>query len=455
MFKKILIANRGEIALRVIRACRDLGIETVAVYSEADRDSIHVRLADEAVCIGPSPGAESYLNIPRLISAAEITAAEAVHPGYGFLAENASFAEVCESCHLTFIGPTSEQIRRMGDKSLAREAMVEAGVAVVPGSPGPVQTLEEASKAASEIGFPVIIKAVAGGGGRGMRVVETAEELESRLTMAQAEAQASFGNGAVYLERYLKGPRHVEIQVLGDRHGRCVHVFERDCSVQRRHQKLLEESPSPAVHDDLRRRMGEAALSGVRSIGYVGAGTMEFLLDSRGQFYFMEMNTRLQVEHPVTEAVSGLDLVKEQIRLAAGEPLGYRQSDLSLKGHAMECRINAEDPERDFRPAPGRIEYLHFPGGPGVRVDSHIYAGYTVPPNYDSLMAKIITWGDSRREAISRMRRALGETLIEGISTTIPFHVRLLSNEDFLAGRVDTTFVANWLRSDREAVRAS
>ncbi len=442
MFKKILIANRGEIALRVIRACRDLGIETVAVYSEIDRDSIHVRLANEAICIGGAPSRESYLNIPRIISAAEITAAEAIHPGYGFLSENPSFAEVCESCQLTFIGPTSEQIRRMGDKAAARQAMDEAGVPIVPGSDGPVRTYEAAVAAAEITGYPLIVKALAGGGGRGMRVVESAGELKDKFSMAQAEAQSAFGNGEVYMERYLRRPRHVEIQLMGDLHGNCVHVFERDCSVQRRHQKLVEESPSPAVNEELRSRMGEAALKGARAINYRGAGTMEFLLDEDGSFYFMEMNTRIQVEHPVSEVVSGLDLVKEQIRVAAGEPLGYTQGDLHLKGHSIECRINAEDPDKDFRPSPGRVEYLHFPGGPGVRVDSHIYAGYSIPPTYDSLIAKIITWGDDRGQALSRMRRALGETLIEGIPTTIPFQLRVMSEPEFISGKFDTSFVS-------------
>jgi acetyl-CoA carboxylase biotin carboxylase subunit len=441
MFKKILIANRGEIALRVIRACRDLGIETVAVFSEADRDSIHVRLADEAVCIGPAPSRESYLNIPRIISAAEITAAEAIHPGYGFLSENPHFAEVVESCGLTFIGPTSEQIRRMGDKSMARQTMAAAGVPVVPGSAGPVRTVAEAEAAAKATGYPLIIKALAGGGGRGMRVVDAEADLKDRYSTAQAEAQAAFNNGDVYIERYLRRPRHVEIQVLGDRHGNVVHLFERDCSVQRRHQKLIEESPSPAVTPELRRRMGDAALTGARAIDYIGAGTFEFLLDEDGSFYFMEMNTRLQVEHPVTEIVTGLDLVREQIRVAAGEPLGYGQDDVVLRGHAIECRVNAEDPNHDFRPSPGKIEYLHFPGGPGVRVDSHIYAGYRVPPHYDSLIAKIIAWGDDRDEAMARLARSLSETLIDGVATTIPFHLRVLADAEFRAGRFDTTFV--------------
>ena len=441
MFKKILIANRGEIALRIIRACRDLGIETVAVYSEADRDSIHVRLANEAVCIGPAASRDSYLNIPRIISAAEITAAEAIHPGYGFLSENPQFAEVVESCGIVFIGPTSEQIRRMGDKAMARQTMAAAGVPVVPGSAGPVRTAEEAIETSASTGFPLIIKALAGGGGRGMRVVEEESELVDRFNTARAEAEAAFGNGDVYIERYLRRPRHVEIQLLGDRHGNCVQLFERDCSVQRRHQKLIEESPSPAVDPELRRKMGEAALVGARAIGYVGAGTIEFLLDEDGRFYFMEMNTRLQVEHPVTEIITGLDLVRSQIRVAAGEPLEFTQADLSIHGHAIECRINAEDPAHDFRPSPGRIEYLHFPGGPGVRVDSHIYAGYRVPPNYDSLIAKIITWGDTRQEALARMRRSLSETLIDGVPTTIPFHLRVLADEEFVAGRFDTSFV--------------
>ncbi len=441
MFKKILVANRGEIAVRVIRACREMGIASVAVYSEADADSLHVRLADEAVCIGPGPAPESYLHVPRIISAAEVTGADAVHPGYGFLSENADFAEVCESCRITFIGPTSDQIRAMGDKANAREAMVRAGVPVVPGTDGPVERPEDAVEEAARIGFPVIIKAVAGGGGKGMRVAKSREEFVDQFRMARTEAQAAFGNGDVYVERYLARPRHVEIQILGDRHGNLIHLGERDCSVQRRHQKLIEESPSPAVTPELRRRFGEAALAGARAIDYVGAGTIEFLLDENGEFYFMEMNTRLQVEHPVTEWVTGLDLVAEQIRAAAGEPLSVTQDMVRLRGHAIECRVNAEDPDHNFRPSPGRVEFLHFPGGPGVRVDSHLYQGYSIPTYYDSMIAKVIVWGEDREKALARMRGALRELVVDGIKTTVPFHLKVLDHPAFRAGDVNTRFL--------------
>ena len=441
MFKKILVANRGEIAVRVIRACREMGIGSVAVYSEADADSLPVRLADEAVCVGPSPSPESYLNVPRIISAAEVTGADAIHPGYGFLSENPDFAEVCESCRITFIGPTSRQIRAMGDKANAREAMSAAGVPVVPGTDGPVDAAEDAVKEANRIGYPVIVKAVAGGGGKGMRVARDEAEFADQFRMARTEAQAAFGNGSVYIERYLARPRHVEIQILGDRHGNLIHLGERDCSVQRRHQKLIEESPSPAVTPELRRQLGEAAIAGARAIDYVGAGTMEFLLDETGDFYFMEMNTRLQVEHPVTEWVTGLDLVAEQIRAAAGEPLSVRQDQVRLRGHAIECRINAEDPDHNFRPSPGRVEFLHFPGGPGVRVDSHLYQGYRIPTQYDSLIGKIIVWAEDRAGAVARMRGALAELVVDGLHTTAPFHLRVLAHPAFQAGDINTHFL--------------
>jgi acetyl-CoA carboxylase biotin carboxylase subunit len=441
MFKKVLVANRGEIALRVIRACQEMDIATVAVYSTADRDSLHVRLADEAVCIGPPPSNQSYRNIPRIISAAEITGAEAIHPGYGFLAEDPHFAEVCEACHIVFIGPTSEQILRMGDKALAKETMRGVGVPVIPGSDGPLSSVDEALDVARSIGYPVLIKAVAGGGGKGMRAASDPQSLANGIRLAQAEAEAAFGNGAVYLEKMIARPRHVEIQVLGDTHGNLVHLFERECSVQRRHQKLIEESPCPVLTPDLRQKMGETAVAGARSIGYRGAGTIEFLLDADRRFYFMEMNTRIQVEHPVTEFVTGVDLVKEQIRVAAGEKLPFRQEDLTLKGHAIECRINAENPNRDFLPSPGRLTFIHKPGGPGIRVDSHVYIGYTIPPHYDSMIGKLLAYDRTRPEAIRRMRRALLEYLIEGVDTTIPFHLRVMDDPRFQAGDIDTSFV--------------
>jgi acetyl-CoA carboxylase biotin carboxylase subunit len=440
MFRKILIANRGEIALRIIRACREMDIRTVAVYSEADRESLHVRFADEDVCIGPPPARDSYLNIPRIIAAAEVTGAEAIHPGYGFLAENAEFAEICERSEIVFIGPTAEQIRVMGDKAVARKTMMSIGVPTVPGSEGVVDDPAEAMRVACEIGFPVLIKAAAGGGGKGMRVAQNAESFPAQLQMAQNEARAAFGDPSVYLERYLARPRHVEIQVLGDRHGKVVHLGERECSIQRRHQKLIEEAPSPALNDDLRARMGEAATRGAAAIGYCSAGTFEFLLDQDGSFYFMEMNTRIQVEHPVTELVTGVDLVKEQIRVAAGEPLSVNNG-LKLRGHAIECRINAEDPARNFAPSPGVITIYHPPGGPGVRVDTHAYAGYMVPPYYDSLIGKLLTYAGTRTEAIARMRFALESFIIEGIHTTAPFLLELIEDPAFAAGEYDTKFV--------------
>jgi len=441
MFRKVLIANRGEIALRVIRACRELGLQTVAVYSEADRESLHVRFADDDVCIGPPPGRLSYLKIPHLIAAAEITGADAIHPGYGFLAENAEFADTCRASNITFIGPTGEQIRLMGDKATARRLAQDAGVPTVPGSPGTIEDPDEAQVFAQEIGFPVIIKATAGGGGKGMRIAHDVEQFVQLFGLAQNEALAAFGNGSVYVEKYLGHPRHVEIQLLGDTLGKVVHLGERDCSVQRRHQKLIEESPSPALDGDLRRRMGDAAVALASNIAYQGAGTIEFLLDTDGKFYFMEMNTRIQVEHPVTEMVTSFDLVKEQIRIAAGEPISYLGDGTRLRGHAIECRINAEDPYRNFQPSPGLITAYHPPGGPGVRVDTHVYAGYTVPPYYDSLLAKVIVHGNTRQEALSRMGQGLDSFILEGVTTTIPFLARVIRHPDFVRGQVDTRFL--------------
>ncbi len=441
MFKKVLIANRGEIALRVIRACKELGIATVAVYSEADRECLHVRFADDDVCIGRPPSRDSYLSIPRIIAAAEITGADAIHPGYGFLAENAEFAEIVQASGLTFIGPTADQIRQMGDKATARRLARDQGVATVPGSPGPVETVEEALAFADGIGFPVIIKAAAGGGGKGMRVAADHESFGQAFTLARQEALAAFNSDQVYIEKYLARPRHVEIQVMGDQHGRVMHLCERDCSVQRRHQKLIEEAPSPALTQDLRDQMGAAAVQLASAIGYVGAGTIEFLLDEDGAYYFMEMNTRIQVEHPVTEMVTSFDLVKEQIRVAAGEKLRLKLVGNRLRGHAIECRVNAEDPARNFQPSPGLITAFHPPGGPGVRVDTHIYAGYQVPPYYDSLLAKVIVHGNTRAEALARMRQALDSFIIEGVTTTIPFLGRVMRHPDFVAGRVDTKFL--------------
>jgi len=441
MFKKVLIANRGEIALRVIRACRELGVQTVAVFSEADRESLHVRFADDDVCIGPAPARDSYLRIPRIIAAAEITGADAIHPGYGFLSERAEFAEIVAASNITFIGPTPDQIRSMGDKAQARKLAQEAGLPTVPGTPGPVADAEEALSFAREIGFPVIIKAAAGGGGKGMRVATAEEDFARHFQLARSEALAAFGNDAVYIEKYLARPRHVEIQIMGDQHGRVVHLNERDCSVQRRHQKLIEEAPSPGLSPETRAAMGAAAVNLAERINYVGAGTVEFLLDADGSFYFMEMNTRIQVEHPVTEMTCGWDLVKEQIRVAAGEKLGIPNGGLALRGHAIECRINAEDPYRNFQPHPGKITVFHPPGGPGVRVDTHIYAGYTVPPYYDSLIAKLIVHGHDRAEALAKMHQALDGFIVEGVTTTIPFLGRVLMHPDFQRGEVDTKFL--------------
>ncbi|HEY7898404.1 MAG: acetyl-CoA carboxylase biotin carboxylase subunit [Gemmatimonadales bacterium] len=440
MFNKILIANRGEIALRVIRACKELGVQTVAVYSEADRESLHVRFADDDVCIGPAPARESYLNIPRLIAAAEITGADAIHPGYGFLAENAEFAETCAASNITFIGPTAEQIRVMGDKASARRAMLAVGVPIVPGSPGPVEDVDEALRFANDIGFPVIIKASAGGGGKGMRVAADPEDFARAFQLARSEALSAFGNGDVYVEKYLARPRHIEFQIMGDSHGNAIHLGERDCSVQRRHQKLIEEAPSPAMTPELRKAMGDAAVRGAKAINYVGAGTIEMLLNEDNSFFFMEMNTRIQVEHPVTEMLTGIDLVKEQIRVAAGERLSILEMP-PLRGHVIECRVNAEDPARNFQPSPGRVEVFHPPGGPGVRLDTHVYTGYSVPPYYDSLLAKLICQGGDREEAIRRMQIALESFIVEGVTTTIPFLARVMHNADFQAGKIDTKFL--------------
>jgi len=446
MFKKILVANRGEIAMRIISACRELGIRTVAVYSEADRDALHVRFADEDVCIGPYPSAASYLNISAIVSAAEITEADAIHPGYGFLSENAYFAEILQDCHITFIGPSPEAVRKMGDKSLARRTVAAAGVPTVPGSPGPIETLDEALAFAKKAGYPVILKASAGGGGRGMRIARDERELSGAFDTARAEAETAFGNAEVYLEKYLEEPRHIEFQVFGDSHGNLRHIGERECSIQRRHQKLIEEAPSTALDADLRQRMGEAAVAAARSVSYTNAGTIEFLLDGQGRFYFMEMNTRLQVEHAVTEEVTGIDMVKEQIAVAAGEPLSFGARALSPRGHAIEFRINAEDPIT-FKPSPGRITTFHVPGGLGVRVDTAAYQGYLIPPYYDSLIAKLIVSGRNRPEAIARGRRALDLFVIEGIKTTIPMHRKILDDPDFVEGRLSTRFMERYAQA--------
>jgi acetyl-CoA carboxylase biotin carboxylase subunit len=446
-FRKILIANRGEIACRIIWTCKEMGIKTVAVHSVADRDSLHVRFADEAYCIGPAPSAQSYLNIPAIISAAEIANVDAIHPGYGFLAESAYFAEICEACNIKFIGPNPAVIRLMGDKVEARRAMQEAGVPILPGSPNPLETEEEALTLAREIGFPVIVKAAAGGGGRGMRIVRTAEELGTALETASTEAAAAFKNGDVYIERYIERPRHIEIQVLADEHGNCIHLGERECTIQRRHQKLLEEAPSPVLSPDLRTKMGDAAVAACKRLGYSSAGTFEFLLDEDDRFYFMEMNTRIQVEHPVTEMVTLLDIVRNQIRIAQGEDLGYTQADVPIVGHAIECRINAEHPET-FVPSPGLITAFNLPGGPGVRVDTAAYPGYTVPPYYDSMIAKVIVHARTRELAIARMRRALGAMVIEGIRTTIPLHLKIMDDQAFQAGQFSTKFMENFLSNN-------
>jgi acetyl-CoA carboxylase biotin carboxylase subunit len=452
MFKKILIANRGEVALRIIYACRELGIKTVAVYSEADENSLHVRFADEDVCIGPARSADSYLNVPAVISAAEITGADGIHPGYGFLSESAYLAEVCEACHIKFIGPDPQVIRLMGDKTRARRVMKKAGVPVLPGSEGLIESEEKALRVAKEIGYPVIVKAAAGGGGRGMRIVRAPAELSNAVKTAQREAEGAFGVGDVYIEKYLESPRHIEFQILGDHHGNVVHLGERECSIQRRHQKLLEESPSPALSDKMRRKMGNIVIDAARAVQYTNAGTFEFLMDSDGRFYFMEANTRLQVEHPVTEMVTGIDIVKDQIRIAAGERLSFKQSEVTFTGHSIECRINAEDPET-FIPSPGLIHAFSVPGGPGVRVETFAHAECMVSPYYDSMIAKIIVHGRDRQEAIARMRRTLEMTVVEGIKTSIPLHLRILSDPDFLAGRLSTSFMDQLLARGRTGGR--
>jgi len=442
MFKKILIANRGEIALRVIRTCREMGIQTVAVYSTADKDSLHVKFADEAVCIGKAQSTDSYLNIPRIMAAAEITNADAIHPGYGFLAENAEFAEICDKYGIKFIGPTAEMIRKMGDKMTAKETMINAGVPVIPGSEGLLESIDEAKKLAKDMGYPVILKATAGGGGKGMRVVWGEDEIEKAYNTAKAEAGAAFNNDGIYMEKFVEEPRHIEVQIAGDQFGTVCHLSERDCSIQRRHQKLVEESPSPFMTDELRAKMGEAAIKAASAINYESVGTIEFLVDKHRNFYFMEMNTRIQVEHCVTEEVINFDLIKEQIKIAAGIPISGKNYIPTM--HAIECRINAEDPHNDFRPNPGKITVLHTPGGHGVRVDSHIYAGYSIPPFYDSMIAKIIAVAQTREEAIQTMERALSEYVIEGIKTTIPFHQQLMKNEDFRNGNFTTKFMESF-----------
>ncbi len=442
MFKKILIANRGEIALRIIRTCREMGIKTVAVYSTADRDSLHVRFADEAVCIGPPASRQSYLSIQNIISAAEVTGADAIHPGYGFLSENAEFSQICADYGIKFIGATAEQINGMGDKATAKATMRSANVPVIPGSEGLIDSIEEGIRLAEGIGYPVILKATAGGGGRGMRIVNKPEEFEKAWNDARQESGAAFGNDGLYLEKFVEEPRHIEIQIIGDQFGKVCHLSERDCSIQRRHQKLVEETPSPIITPELRERMGEAAIKGAQAIGYEGAGTVEFLVDKHGNFFFMEMNTRIQVEHPITEEVTDFDLIKEQIKVAAGEPISGR--NYTPKLFAMECRINAEDPANGFRPSPGKITNMHFPGGHGVRIDSHVYSGYTIPPNYDSMIAKLIVSGQSRAEVITRMKRALQEFVIEGIKTTLPFHIKLMDDETFRSGNFTTKFLENF-----------
>jgi len=444
MFKKILIANRGEVALRVIYACRELGIKTVAVYSQADENSLHVRWADEDVCIGPARSADSYLNVPAVISAAEVTGADAIHPGYGFLSESAYLAEVCEACHIKFIGPDPQVIRLMGDKARARRVMRKAGVPILPGSDGPLDSEEKALKLAKDIGFPVIVKATAGGGGRGMRIVRAPGELSNAVKTAQREAEAAFGVGDVYIEKYVESPRHIEFQILGDQFGNVVHLGERECSIQRRHQKLIEESPSPALSEKMRRKMGGVVIDAAKAVQYTNAGTFEFLMDPSGHFYFMEANTRLQVEHPVTEMVTGIDIVKQQIRIAAGERLPFKQGDIVFTGHSIECRINAEDPET-FVPSPGVIHAFSVPGGPGVRVETFAHPECTITPYYDSMIAKLIVHGRDRAEAIARMRRTLEMTVVEGIKTTIPLHLKILADPEFVAGKLSTAFMEQFL----------
>lgn len=446
MFKKILIANRGEIAVRIIRACREMGIETVAVYSEADRDALHAEMADEAICIGPARARDSYLNMQNIISATVLSGAEAVHPGFGFLSENSEFAEMCKECNITFIGPDAESIEKMGNKSRAREIMIEADVPIVPGSDGSIDTIEEGLNLADKIGYPVMIKASAGGGGRGIRIVKDKEEFAKAFETAKSEAKNAFGDDTMYVEKFVENPRHIEFQILADNHGSTIYLGERDCSIQRRNQKVLEEAPSPVVSEKLRREMGEVAVRAAKAAQYKNAGTIEFLVDKYGKYYFMEMNTRIQVEHPITEMVTGIDLIKEQIKIAAGEKLSIKQEDIKINGHAIECRINAENPEQGFRPSPGKIERMHIPGGLGVRLDSAAYQGYIIPPTYDSMIGKLIAYGKTREEAINRMKRALGEFIIEGIDTNIDFQLRILSNDVFVSGNFDTGFIAKELK---------
>lgn len=451
MIKKVLIANRGEIGVRVIRACKELGIKTVAIYSQADEDSLHVSLADEAYCVGPAPSAKSYLNIPNIISTALMAGVDAIHPGYGFLAENADFTEICIDHQIKFIGPSPKSIRSMGDKASAKKTMIENNVPTVPGT-GLVTDFSEIKPWIDKVGYPVIVKATAGGGGRGMRIVRKGSEIQEMIALAQAEAGTCFGNNAVYIEKYLENPRHIEIQIIADKYGNVVHLGERDCSIQRRHQKLIEEAPSPAISPELREKMGKAAVNAAKGINYEGAGTVEFLLDSNNNFYFMEMNTRIQVEHTVTEMIFNIDLVKEQIKIASGLELSFNQNDVNINGHSIECRINAEDPEKDFMPSPGTVEGCIHPGGPGVRVDSHIYSNYKIPPYYDSMIAKLISWGKDREEARIRMLRALDEYAITGIKTTIPFHQKILRNKSFIKGEFNTSFIAEYMskKTDEE-----
>ena len=441
MINKVLIANRGEIAVRIIRACREMGIETVAVYSEADASALHVQLADEAVCIGPAASKDSYLNMENIISATVISGADAIHPGFGFLSENARFAEMCRQCHITFIGPSPELIHRMGNKSEARKTMMEAGVPVVPGTKEPVFEAAEGKKIADAMGYPVMIKASSGGGGKGMRIAASSEEFEENFRLAQMESVSSFNDDTMYIEKYIEAPRHIEFQILGDSYGHVIHLGERDCSIQRRHQKVLEESPSPAMTEELRRKMGDTAIRAAKAVGYESAGTIEFLLDKNENFYFMEMNTRIQVEHPVTESVTNVDLIKSQIRIASGEALNIRQEDVVFKGHAIECRINAENPEKNFRPSPGKINHLHLPGGKGIRVDTAVYAGYTIPPYYDSMIAKVIVLGKSRNEAIKKMKSALSEFIVGGIDTNVDFQMEIMNNARFQSGDFSTDFI--------------
>ena len=444
MIKKVLVANRGEIAVRIIRACREMGIETVAVYSQADEEAL--QLADEAICIGPASSSESYLNMEQIISATLVSGADAIHPGFGFLSENSKFVELCEKCNITFIGPSSEVIQKMGNKAQARSTMIEAGVPVIPGSKEAVRDVSRGAEIAEEIGYPVMIKAALGGGGKGMRVAETRETFAASFQTAQKEAQMAFGDGTMYLERFVRNPRHIEFQILADCYGNVIHLGERDCSIQRNHQKMIEESPSVVIDEELRSRMGQAAVQAAKAAGYTNAGTIEFLLERDGQFYFMEMNTRIQVEHPVTEWVTGIDLIQEQIRIASGLPLSYRQEDIKLSGHAIECRINAENPDKNFRPSPGTITDLYLPGGKGVRIDTAIYSGYTVPAYYDSMLAKLIVHADTREQAISKMRTALGEVIIEGIDTNIDYQYEIMNHPDYQSGKIDIEFISKWQR---------